>query len=315
MRTPDEIVNTQMCPSLSRIGYPVAKIRIFMSIIAAIFFGFLVYSVSINFKWLTIIRGFYLLLGIVEGVLVGELEARIVIRKLINDTETMAWQILPISTVSFGLPLLLAITFFGVSEFLPFIAYLVLPFVPVYYATSGWHYNKFEKQNEVQIFMFIYGLKYWTEPILDAGERFTQFIEAAASKDSSTILSQVGYSKRLMMTLGERQDIEPSTREALSNILQAMHKYRHRMLAVLSVFIVSCFLLIVYFFVLVSTNTFGLVEIVNYRIVSGREISLILGCVPTFSMFGGVFTAIWSLKKGFQKRISSMLASLDSDKL
>jgi len=118
-----------------------------------------------------------------------------------------------------------------------------------------------------------------------------------------------------MTTLEERQNIEPSTREALSNILGAMHKYRHRMLAVLSVFIVSCFLLIVYFFVLVSTNTFGLVEIADHKIVSGREISLILGCVPTFSMFGSVFTAIWSLRKGFQKRISSMLASLDSDKL
>ena len=78
---------------MGHVGYPVAKTRLFMSIIAAGFFGFLLYSASVNLKWFTIIRGFYLLLGIVEGVLIGELEARIVIRKLIRDTETIAWQI------------------------------------------------------------------------------------------------------------------------------------------------------------------------------------------------------------------------------
>ena len=304
-----------MYPSLGRVGYPVAKIRLFMSIIAAVFFGFLLYSASVNLKWFTIIRGFYLLLGVVEGLLIGGFEARIVIRKLIRDTETIVWQILPISAVSFGLPLLLAITFFGVSEFLPFVGYLVLPFVPVYYAISGWYLNKFEKQNKVRIFMFVYGFKYWREPIPDAGDRFYQFVRDVASKDSSSIWSQMGYSKRLMATLKERQDIEPSTRKALSNILEVMNEYRRRMLTVFAVFLISCFLLIVYFFVLVSTNAFGLVEVVNHRIVSGQAISLILGCVPTFSVFGGVFMAMWSLRKRFQKRISSMLASMNSDKL
>jgi hypothetical protein len=304
-----------MYPSLSRVGYPVAKIRLFMSIIAAVFFGFLLYSASVNLKWFTIIRGFYLLLGIFEGLLIGGLEARIVIRKLIRDTETIVWQILPISAVSFGLPLLLAITFFGVSEFLPFVGYLVLSFVPVYYAISGWYFNKFEKQNKVRIFMFVYGVKYWREPIPDAGDRFYQFVRNVVSKNSSSIWSQMGYSKRLMATLEERQDIEPSTRKALSNILEAMNKYRRRMLTVFVVFVVSCPLLIVYLLVLVSTNTFGLVEIVNHRIVFGREISLVLGCAPFFSVFGGCFTAAWSLRKGFRKRISSMLARMDSDKL
>lgn len=304
-----------MYPSPGRVGYPVAKIRLYISIIAAGFFGFLLYSASVNLKWFTIVRGFYLLLGIVESVLIGELEARIVIRKLIRDTETIAWQILPISIVSFGLPLLLAITVFGVSEFLPFAAYLVLPFVPVYYATTGWHYNEFEKENKVQIFMFFTGLKYWREPIPDASDRFYQFVRALASKDSSSIWSQVGYSKRLMATLEERQGIVPSTRTVLSNILEVMKQYRHRMLAVLSVFIISCLLLPIYFFILVSTNTFGLVKIVGHRIVSGQAISLVLGSVPTFSVFVGVFAAMWSLRKGFRKRISSMLASMNSDKL
>lgn len=163
--------------------------------------------------------------------------------------------------------------------------------------------------------MFVYGVKYWTEPIPDASDQIYHFIRDVASKDSFSILSQVGYSKRLMVTLRERQDIETPTQNALFNILEAMDKYSHRLLTVGLIFIISCFLLIVYFFVLVSTNMFGLVEVVNHRIVSGQAISLILGSVPTFSVFGGVFMAIWSLRKRFQKRISSMLASLDSDKL
>jgi len=255
-----------MYPSLGRVGYPVAKIRLFMSVITAVFFGFLLFSASVNLKWFTINRGFYLLLGIVEGLLIGELEARIVTRKLMRETETIAWQILPISAVLFGLPLLLAVAFFGVSEFLPFAAYLVLPFIPVFYATSGWRFNKFEKQNKVQVSMFVYGLKYWTEPIVSDSDRFYHFIRDAASKDSLAILSQAGYSKRLMTVLEEKQDIETSTRKALCNILQVMNEYRHRTLTVFAVFLISCFLLIVYFFVLVSTNTFGLLEVVNHRI-------------------------------------------------
>lgn len=304
-----------MYPSLDRVGYPITKIRLFISIIAAVFFSFLLYSVSVNLKWFTVIRGFYLLLGIVDGLLIGELEVRVVTRKLMRETETIAWQILPISAVLFGLPLLLAIALFGVSEFLPFAAYQVLPFVPVYYATSGWHFSKFEQQNKVQVFMFVYGFKYWVEPVVGDSERFYRFIKDVISKDPPAILSQAGYSKRLMATLEERQDIEQSTRKALFNILQVMNEYRHRMLTLFAVFLISCFLLIVYFFILMSTNTFGLLEVVNHKIVSGQAISLILGCVPTFSVFGGVFMAIWSLKKRFQKRVLSRLASLDSDKL
>jgi len=65
-----------MYPSLDRIGYPIAKMRLFLSIFAAFFFGFWLNSASVNLKWFTVVRGFYLLMGIVEGVLVGWLEAR-----------------------------------------------------------------------------------------------------------------------------------------------------------------------------------------------------------------------------------------------
>jgi len=289
--------------------------RLFLSIFAAVFFGFLLYSASVNLKWLTVIRGFYLLMGIAEGVLIGWLEAQIVTRKLINETEMIPWQIWLIGVVLLVPPLLLTLQAFGGSEFLSSAAYLVLPFVPAFYATSGWLYNKFEKENRVRIFMFVYGLKYWTEPILDAGDQFDQFIEAVASKDSFSILSQAGQSKKLMATLEERRDMESSTENAWSDILKAMNEYRRRLLTVGSVFIISMFVLIVYFFVLSSTNVFNLVKVVDNRMVSGQAISLILSCIPTFSVFGGVFAAALYLRRKFQKRISGILEHVDSDKL
>ncbi|MEM3608756.1 MAG: hypothetical protein QXV87_00210 [Candidatus Bathyarchaeia archaeon] len=245
----------------------------------------------------------------------GEFEARIVTSKLVKETETIVWQIPLISAVLCGLPLLFALMFFGVSELLPFAAYLVLPFYPVYCATSGWRFRKFEQQNKVQVFVFIYGIKFWTEPILSDSDRLNYFIDNVASKDALTILSQAGYSKRLMAALEEKQNIEKSARKALFNILQVINEYRHKTMIVFAMFLTSCLLLIVYFIALASTNTFGLVHVVNNKIVSGQAISLILTCIPTFSVFGGVFIATWRLRKQCRKRISNILESLDSNKL
>jgi len=296
-------------------GYPVAKARLYMSIPAGVFFGFLLYGASVNLQWFSVIRGFYLVLGVIEGLLIGALEARLVTGKLIKHTETIMWQTLPISIILFVLPFLLAITVFGFSEYLPFMGYLVLSFVPVYYATSGWYFNEFEKKNEVRIFMFVYGFKYWIEPIIDVSERFHHFIRNVASKDASSFEGQSGYSKKFMAKVEERQDITPSTRKTLLDILEVMNKYRRRMLLVFAVFLVSMLLVIVWLYVLTITHTFGLEEVVGGRIVSGREITLVLGCVPFFSVFGGNFAAVWLLRKRFQERMSSVLTSVDSDKL
>jgi hypothetical protein len=302
-----------MYSSIGRIGYPVSKMRLVSSVTSAVFFSILLYLASVNLKWLTVIRGLYLVLGIVEGVLVGWVEAKIVTRKLTKEAETTPWQTLLISTVSLGLPLLLTIEAFGSTEFLRYAAYLVLPFTPAFFAINGWHYNRFEKENKLQILMFPYGLKYWTEPVLDANDQFNQFTDAVASKDTPTILSQTRQSKKLIATLEERKDINPSTQSALSNILKAMNEYRHRISIIGSGLIISLLILIAYFFILAITNAFGMVEIVDNRIVSGQAIGLILLCVPTFSTLGGVFAVTVSLRKGFQKRISDMLAPVDSE--
>jgi hypothetical protein len=291
-----------MFPSAGRVGYPVAKTRLFMSIIAGVFFGFLLFMASVYLKWFTAIRGFYLVLGVVEGLVIGRLQARIVINNLIGDTETMAWQILPISTVFVGLPFLLAITIFG--EYFPLMAYLVLSFIPVYLATTGWYFNEFEKKKKVRILTSPYGVKYWTEPILDVSERFYHFIRDVASKDVSSLWRHVGYSKKFSTKLEERQDFEPSTREALNNILKTMNKYRRMGLAILSMFVASGSGLLVFLFV----NMFGLVRIADYVVVN------IVGPASGCILFG-FFISVWYLLRGFNKRISGMMARIDSDQL
>lgn len=124
-----------------------------------------------------------------------------------------------------------------------------------------------------------------------------------------------GCSKKLIVALQERQDIETSTKKELSKILLVMNKYKRQMLTVFAAFLISCFLLIVYFLVLASTNMFGIVEIVNHNVVSGQAASLILLCVPTFSVLGGVFIAAWRLRKRYRKVILRILENLNLDKL
>lgn len=255
------------------------------------------------------------MLGVAEGILAGQLEARMVIGELSKKTETVIWQIMPINVVLFVLPLVLVIGLFGSSEILPFAAYFVFPFIPTFLSTSGWLYNEFEKEQKVQIFMFIYGFKYWIEPIVDISHEFIRFIEAVISKDLFGILHQASYSQKFMTMLEERAEIESSTKNFLSKILETAKKYHRLSLACFLIFIVSCLSLIIYFFVLVSTNAFGLIEIVDGKIVSGQAIGLILGCVPTFSIFFGVIGMKMLLNKKYQKQISTLLASLNLDVL
>lgn len=253
------------------------------------------------------------MLGVAEGILAGQLEARMVIGELSKKTETVVWQIMPINVVLFTLPLALVIGLFGSSEILPFAAYFVFPFIPAFLSTSGWLYNEFEKEQKVQI--FIYGFKYWIEPIVDISHEFIRFIEAVISKDLFGILHQASYSQKFMTMLEERAEIEPSTKNSISKILETTKKYHRLSLACFLIFIVSCLSLIIYFFVLVSTNAFGLLEIVDGKIVSGQAIGLVLGCVPTFSVFGGVIGMRMLLNRKYRKQLSTLLASLNLDVL
>lgn len=289
-----------------------------MAIIAGVFFGFMLFEASINFNWFTPIRSLYLSLGVANGLLMGLVETRIVIRGLSENTKTTLWQTLPISLISFVLPFIAVVLVFGVSEYLPFGGYVVLSAVPIYYGITGWYYSQFEKERKVRVHASIYGFMYWTEPIPDYSNIFNQFLSDLARKDYIMFANPMGYvgqSKKLLAALEAKQDIELSTREFLLDVLQAMDKQRRRGLAIFIIFMVSMPLLAGWLFILTSTNTFGMQQIVAGKIVSGREITLALGLIPFGSVFSSVFLALRIFKKRFQRRMDELLASFDSDKV
>jgi hypothetical protein len=287
-----------------RITLPASQVRLTASAITAVFFGFLLYLASTNLKWLTLAHGFLLLLGIVSGCLLGWYETRIVTRGLTENTKTIAWQILPVGIVLFGLPLLLGKLVLVDSEFLPFAGYLTLPAIPVFYAVSGWRFNQFEKKNKVQIFVLFIGYLYYKEPMIGDSNRLYHFIRRVASKDSSSLWQQTGYTKRLTAALEERQDIDSLTKKELLDILNAMNKYRRIGLAGLSLFLASAFS----FIAIVLSDMTGLTRFLNADTLG------ILGPASGVIIFG-FFLTVFLLLRAFQKKISSMLAQIDSSKL
>jgi O-antigen/teichoic acid export membrane protein len=290
-------------PQFSQFPLPIGKTRLFGSIIVAFFIGFFIFLGSTNSGWFTLSRQIYFLFGVIAGFLLGVCETRIVIPKLANNTETLVWQVVPIGTALFGIPLLIAIAFFGVSEYLPFGLYAFFPAIPATGATSGWYFNKFEKENKVRVFMFYYGFKYLKEPNPEASDRFFYFLRDVASKDPSPFWGHIGYSKVFMDQLEEKRKIDLSTREELLKILKTMNKYRIIGLVGFSLFLVSISIL----FILLFGSAFGCIHL-NFKItdVLGPASGIIL-----FSFFIGFFV----LTKTFQRRISRLLTNIDRDKL
>jgi len=211
---------------------------------------------------------------------------------------------LPVSAVLVCLPLLLVLAVFGVSEYLPFMVYFVLSAIPVYLATSGWFLARFEKDNRVRIFVFPYGFKYWTEPIEDVSTRFYHFVRDVVTKHPSALWWHIGYSKKFMEHLEDGQDVEPSTRKELLELLKVMNRYRKLTLTVLGTFLISAFSLFLFFFVSAS----GIVAIPERQIVDivGPGSGIIALCF---------FVPALLLMTGFKRSIGRRLASLDSDKL
>lgn len=307
-----------MYPSTGYGGRPVfARLRMGMSVIAGAFFGFLLFETSVYLKWFTAIRCLYLLLGVVNGLLIGFVEVRTVIRGLNAKEKTIVWQPLLISAVTFPLPLLVAVAVFGASEYLPFASYVVLPFVPIYYAVTGWYYYETEKRNDIRIFQSLYGFTFWKETPPDCSVIFSSFISDLARKDYSLVLSltgYAGYAKRFMAMVEAKKNVDPSAKKALVETLQVMNKHSRRGLILFVAAMLFMGLLAAWIFVLVITNTFGLVEVVGDKIVSGREISLVLGLVPFLIYVAGVFGALRLHKKRFGQAILNSLENVDSEK-
>jgi hypothetical protein len=282
---------------------PIGKARLFSSIFVAFFSGLFVFLGSTNYGLFTLTRQIYLVFGVVAGFLLGILETRIVIAKLAKNTEAFVWQVAPIGIALFGVPLLLVLAFFGVSEYLPFGLYAFFPFITASAAASGWYFNKFEKENKVGIFMFYYGFKYWKQPNPDVTERFHHFLKDVASKDPSQFWGQIGsslgyigYTKAFMDKLKGEQDIDVSTREKLVKILRTMNTYRNVALTGFALFLVSCATL----FILLFGSAFGYIQL-NFKLTD------VLGPASGVIIFG-FFVGVFVLMKTFQRKISKLLA-------
>ncbi len=287
-----------------QIGVPVGKTRLVISIVVAILIGLLLFWKSTTSDLFTLNRQLYLVFGVTAGLLLGALEARVVLPELEENTEAIIWKVAPIGTALFGIPLLLSMVTFGVSEYVPFALYGFLPSLPAITAASGWYFNKFEKKNKVQVFMFYWGLKYWKEPNPDVRDRFYYFVRDLVSNNSSLFWFHVGYAKRFMEVLEERQDIDDSVKQDLNRILKLMNKYRIIGLAGFALFMLS----IVVVFVLLFGTGFGMF---NWNFSQTADVLMPALGVIVLCFGVGVFGMI-SL---YKKRISRILATIDLEKL
>ena len=287
---------------------PIGKIRLFTSIFMAFVTGFFIILGSTHFGWFALTRVIYFLFGVTAGVLLGVVEIKLVIPKLVKDTEAFVWQVVPIGTALFGVPLLLVMAFFGVSEYLPFGLYAFFPYITATGATSGWYFNKFEKENKVDIFMFYYGFKYWKQPNPDVSERFHHFLRDVANKDASQFWTQlglnyIGYTNAFRNKLEEKQEIDSLTREILLKILKTMNTFRIMTLAIFAFFLVSVAALMILRF----GTGFGYFQF-NFNIVD------VIGPASGIIVFV-FFIGVIGLMKTFQRKISGLLASFDTSEL
>jgi hypothetical protein len=304
-----------MLPKFAKIGYPLGKFRLITFILTALSVGILLALASTNLKWFTTTRQLYLLFGVTAGLLFGLFEAKTVIPKLLENTETYVWTVLPIGIALFSFPWLFVTQIIGASEYLPYGLYAFFPFITAVLGSSGWYFNKFEKEKEVMLFVFVYGVHYWKEQNPNIIDRFYYFIRDLVSKDLSSLYLHIGYSGLYIKELGKKENIDSSTKQVLQQILNVMKKFRRVGLSIYAAFMIAMPLLILWLYILTSTHTFGMQQVVAHRIVSGREITIVLGITPVIAIFGGVFGALWYVRNKFKRTISSLLASVDSDKL
>jgi hypothetical protein len=228
-----------------QVSIPLSQIRLTFSVFTAFSFGFLLYIASVNLKWLTLSRALLILVGVLFGLLLGWLEARTVTRGLKDKEQTIIWQVLAATIAIVGVPLLFAKFLLDGSEFLPFAGYLFLPAVPAFGFSSGWKLRVFEQRNNVQVRMLSFGYSYYKEPVIVDTDRFSTFMGLVASRDGAGLWQQIGYTKKLRVTLESNQDIAPTKKQQLLSALRTMARYRRLALIALSSIIIVGFSVLV----------------------------------------------------------------------
>ena len=288
----------------SGLGYPMGKMRLYISIIPAVGFGYFIFAASTTLGWFTPIRQLYLFLGIAVGLLIGTYEARVVVRELSTNSEAIVWKPLPVGAILVCLPLLLALAVFGMSEYLPLGVYFVLSAIPVYLAAGGWFLAKFEKENKVRIFVSPFGFKFWKEHVEDLGDRFSHFIRDVVDRQPSPLWYHIGYSNKFIEHLEGRKDIEPSTKKELLELLKVMNRYRKLTLTLLAGIVVSAVGFALFFLVAAS----GVVKI------SAQQLGNIVGPGCGIIFFSALAIVILTMQR-FKKDVGKRIADIEIEEL
>jgi len=243
--------------------------RLFGFFLTLFFFSFLLYAATLRHDWLTSARQLYLPAGIVTGALCGFVEAKVVTKKLKEDVEIVAWSLLPVA-VLWALPFGMVLFLLGVEELLPFATYFFLPSIPAALATSGLLFRRFERKERVQVFMFVYGYRFWIETPVDLSIEFAGFVDAVISQDFSWISYYGRHSDRLKEKLNEipKHGTQIDTMDFLLRILNLIGDYnkkRFRNGLIFTIFNI-CWLIVLAIILFVSAS-FGIWETYGVQII------------------------------------------------
>ena len=292
---------------LSRLGYPVTIMRLFGFFLTLFFFSFLLYAATLRHDQFTSARQLYLPAGIITGALSGFAEAKVVTKKLKEDIEIVAWSLLPIA-VLWALPFGMVLYFFGSEELLPFATYFLLPSIPAALGTSSLLFRRFEKKEHVQVFMFVYGYKFWIETPQTLKIELYGFLEAVADKNTSWMLYYGKYAeklKRLVEKLSERIDKigtkMSEIKELTTRLLDENMKFYRKGIRIVCVFVASCVLWIALMMFAAANNYFDISQ--KY----GTHVELILFGMPFLLIFVYPFIKRKTLTRDYEKTVQNIL--------
>ncbi|MGD6850617.1 MAG: hypothetical protein ACQCN6_00990 [Candidatus Bathyarchaeia archaeon] len=235
--------------SFGKLGFPIGKSRLAGAICVAVPIAVFMYLAITKMQWLTPTRLGYVVFGVGIGLLLALLETRTVISRLSKNSETIVWHVQAAGLVLFGVPLLL-VWAFGGAEYVPFGLFAFFPFMITQLAASGYYFDKYDKANDVLVYGFVYGYKYWVAPNPNADDYYRYFISAVASKDTTSLWNYTGYSHGIYKKLQRQQIGDSQTQQALLKLLNVMKKYR---VIVLAHFLATMILTLVLFAVLFSS--------------------------------------------------------------
>lgn len=313
----EEIAGGFLGYPISRLGYPVVLLRLHFGLIIVLpFFTFLAVMAHINFGWFNFTRQLYLISGLFIGIAGGISEAFLVIRKLKEEVEVVAWFLIPLSFIFWLLPTVFIYLYFGSKEFLPFCAYFLLPSFAVALVTNGFVFYKFEKREKVRVFTFFLSRyvpypKYWMEFPETLEIKFYGFLDAVAEKDFSWMLHYGRYADQLKIFVEEfskRSDEFGKeilgVKELLKRFLDEIRSFNQDQRRVSLIFVGSCFVWIAFLFYVAANNWFGVLQ--KYG-----SYAIFIFYLPLFLIFAYPAMKRKTLKKNYYKTIKAIFGEID----